>query len=904
MQTLIGTQKKISISYYMKLIFNIDYRTNWGESVYVVGDIAELGAGDYNKAPKLALNGNSQWTIELEVPNDASFTYRYFVRNDEGEVKNEWGKGNCFCGSHSPVVRFFDRWQDQPFDKPYYASAFTDCICRHSDDRKVKAERGFVTLVLAAPMVAPDDVMTVVGANPSMGEWQPQRALRMSAADFPLWKVNIPAEGLRFDTEYKFLIVKKDSGEVVSWEGGRNRTVGINPSAGEATVLRGMRFINEQKLWRGAGTAIPVFSLRSNSDMGVGDFMDLIPMVDWAVATGQKFLQLLPINDTTMSGTWTDSYPYNANSTFALHPMYLRVTELGKLKDANRQRYYDEQAAKLNALAEVDYEAANALKKEYIDEIFEQEGAATLGSDDYKNFVVQNQSWLMPYAAFCVLRDKFGTPDFNQWGKYAEYSEAIQAKVLKANSKEADKVIYVQYHLDRQMRRVHDYANSHGVAIKGDIPIGISRTSVDAWQYPQLFYMDCQAGAPPDDFSVLGQNWGLPTYNWEEMNKDGFAWWKARMVKMSDFFDAYRIDHVLGFFRIWQIPMNAVHGLLGYFNPALPFTIDELRYNYDFWLDTSVHTTPYIMEYFVEDFFGPYKNEAVKIYLKSMGGGRYRLRDEFDTQRKIVDYFASQPKNEKNSRICDGLLGLADEVLFIEDPEQKGHYHPRISAQYTYVYRSLNDYERWCFNRLYNDFFYHRHNDFWYGKAMWKLPPLINSTDMLVCAEDLGMIPSCVPAVIEQLEILSLEIQRMPKDPSSSFGNTWNYPYFSVCTTSTHDMGGIRQWWEEDRDSTQRYFNEVLHEQGASPYYAEPWVCDRIVDLHLQSPSMLCILPLQDWLSIDGSIRREDPREEQINVPANSRHYWRYRMHLTVDELIDHKEFNDYLKTKITNSDR
>lgn len=286
------------------------------------------------------------------------------------------------------------------------------------------------------------------------------------------------------------------------------------------------------------------------------------------------------------------------------------------------------------------------------------------------------------------------------------------------------------------------------------------------------------------------------------------------------------------------------------------------------------------------------------------GDGSYKLKPEFDTQRKITNHFAALPKDEKNTRLCNGLMGLVDEVLFIEDPVEKGKYHPRISAQYTYIYRSLNDYERWCFNRLYNDFFYHRHNDFWYGKAMWKMPPLIDATDMLVCAEDLGMIPDCVPAVMQQLEILSLEIQRMPKDTNTSFGNTWSYPYYSVCTTSTHDMGGIRQWWEENRENTQRYFNEVLHESGAAPYYAEPWVCDKIVDLHLLSPSMLCILPLQDWLSINGDLRRKDPREEQINVPANSRHYWRYRMHLTVGELRANKDFSEYLASKISNSGR
>ena len=578
--------------------------------------------------------------------------------------------------------------------------------------------------------------------------------------------------------------------------------------------------------------------------------------------------------------------------------MFLRLEAIGELKDKKRREYYESLRKELNALPEVDYERVNKAKAEYCREIFASDGAKTMASPEYKAFIEKNGHWLLPYAAFCVLRDRFGTPDFNKWGEYAVYSADIQAKVQAEAQTEIDFVCYQQFHLDAQMRHVHEYANSHSIALKGDIPIGISRTSADAWVDPRLFNLDCQAGAPPDDFSVLGQNWGLPTYNWEEMSLDGFAWWKARFAKMAEFFDAYRIDHVLGFFRIWQIPMDAIHGLLGYFNPALPFSESELRNNYDFWIDADLQTTPYIMDYFVEDFFGPYTREALDTYCNSAGYGRYKLKPEFDTQRKVADHFATLPKDEKHTRICDGLLGLIDNVLFIEDPVEKGKYHPRISAQYTYIYRALNDYERWCFNRLYNDFFYHRHNSFWYDKAMWKLPPLIDSTNMLTCAEDLGMIPACVPAVMQQLEILSLEIQRMPKDPGSTFGDTWSYPYYSVCTTSTHDMGGIRQWWEEDRDRSRDFYNNVLHEHGAAPYYAEPWVCDRIVDLHLASPSMLCILPLQDWLSIDANLRRENPNDEIINVPANPQHYWRYRMHLTIAELASHIEFTSYLRDK------
>lgn len=886
----------------MKLLFRIDYRTNWGESLYLCGDTALLGNGDTSRALRLEVDGDRLWHAEVELPDSvAAFTYRYIIKNEQGDTRQEWGQGHCFrpaAGVNEYDI--YDRWQDQPFDKPFYSAAFTECICRHNSagTKPLLPASGYVELCVAAPMVAPGCTLAISGEGDALGNWNPDRAIRMNSAEYPIWKAKIPAAGLNAATEYKYLIVDSANGRVVSWEGGNNRSIGVEPRENAATILAGMRFINAQTPWKGAGTAIPVFSLRTESDFGVGDFYDLKEMVDWAAAAGQTFLQILPINDTTMTGTWVDSYPYKANSIYALHPMFLRLEAIGELKDKKRREYYESLRKELNALPEVDYERVNKAKAEYCREIFASDGAKTMASPEYKAFIEKNGHWLLPYAAFCVLRDRFGTPDFNKWGEYAVYSADVQAKVQAEAQTEIDFACYLQFHLDAQMRHVHEYANSHSIALKGDIPIGISRTSADAWVDPRLFNLDCQAGAPPDDFSVLGQNWGLPTYNWEEMSLDGFAWWKARFAKMAEFFDAYRIDHVLGFFRIWQIPMDAIHGLLGYFNPALPFSESELRNNYDFWIDADLQTTPYIMDYFVEDFFGPYTREALDTYCNSAGYGRYKLKPEFDTQRKVADHFATLPKDEKHTRICDGLLGLIDNVLFIEDPVEKGKYHPRISAQYTYIYRALNDYERWCFNRLYNDFFYHRHNSFWYDKAMWKLPPLIDSTNMLTCAEDLGMIPACVPAVMQQLEILSLEIQRMPKDPGSTFGDTWNYPYYSVCTTSTHDMGGIRQWWEEDRDRSRDFYNNVLHEHGAAPYYAEPWVCDRIVDLHLASPSMLCILPLQDWLSIDANLRRENPNDEIINVPANPQHYWRYRMHLTITELASHTEFTSYLRDK------
>ena len=897
----------------MKITFQVNYRTEWGENLFIIGSPSVMGGGDAGKALAMNCSGDGTWSVTVDLPDSLDLIkYSYIVRRNDGSIRHEWGKPHSLnMTSATPDLTVLDRWSDQPDDKPYYASAFTECIFRRNQpDKPVKNRPGYLTLCVDAPMIRPDEAVAVTGEAEAMGAWQPEKALRMSDADYPVWKVNIPLQDIRHGGEYKFVILKKSDGSLVAWEKGDNRTFNLPYTKAKAAILdTGQQLVSPLTPWRGAGVAIPVFSLRSDEDFGVGDFMDLKLMVDWAVKTGQNFVQVLPVNDTTMTHRWTDSYPYNANSTFALHPMYLRPSEMGRLDDQERQRYFDNLARELNSLPALDYEKVDAAKYQYTRELFAQNGAKDLASKGFKEFFSRNAYWLTPYAAFCVLRDLNATPDMSRWGEYTVYDEKKVDEFIASHSEDINYVYYLQYHLDRQMRIVHDYARSHGVAIKGDIPIGISRTSADAWISPRLFNLDCQAGAPPDDFSVLGQNWGFPTYNWEEMAKDGFAWWKARFRKMSEYFDAYRIDHVLGFFRIWQIPVNAIHGLLGIFNRALPFSVEELRHEYDFWLDTSRHTRPLILDSMLDELFGDLADECRIHYLVSEGNGRYRLRQEYDTQRKVADRFAAlatdnKAGQEKNERLCQGLLMLLDDVLFIEDPYEKGRFHPRISAWNTMQYKTLGDYERWCFDRLYHDFFYRRNNDFWQEQALWKLPPLIDATDMLVCAEDLGMIPACVPAVMEALKILVLEIQRMPKEAWVPFGNTHNYPYYSVCTTSSHDMDGIRRWWETDPALTQRYYNEVLHEEGEAPATATPDICRRIISMHLDSPSMLCILPLQDWLSTDGVLRRQDPREELINIPANPRHYWRYRMHLTLEQLNEEKELNTRLRDMIRTSGR
>ena len=601
--------------------------------------------------------------------------------------------------------------------------------------------------------------------------------------------------------------------------------------------------------FRVAGTLIPVFSLRSRRSFGVGDFGDLRQMVDWVATTGQRLLQILPINDTTSSHTWADSYPYSCISVFALHPQYVELGALPALKSEKDRRRFDKLRQELNGLPQIDYERVNAAKLEYLQLLYEQEGKKTLATADFKAFFADNEQWLVPYAQYCHLRDAYGTGDFSSWPDHNQWNEDDRKVLSNPRNKGFKDVAFhyfVQFILAQQLRGVHAYARSRRVILKGDIPIGVARHGCDVWQEPRYFNLNGQAGAPPDDFAEDGQNWGFPTYNWDEMLRDGCQWWERRFRSMARYFDAYRIDHVLGFFRIWEIPMPAKSGLLGQFSPALALSRDEI----------------------------------------------VRAGISLETLKANV------------APIIRGGEVPSTNFLFLRDHKNPELFHPRISAQKTEAFQRLSNDEQQAFNALYEDYFYHRNNQFWYEEAMQKLPKLVKATRMLCCAEDLGMVPACVKWVMDELDILSLELESMPKEPWVRFGHVENNPRRSVATISSHDTPTLRMWWDEDYERTQDYFNNILHREGPAPHPLPGWLAQEIIQRHLDCPSMLCVIALQDWLAIDEHLRLKDANAERINIPANPHHYWRYRMHLNIEDLKHDKQFTEGIRRMIVLGNR
>ena len=895
----------------MILSFNIEYRTNWGEEVRISVSSPESGNREINQEIPLHTIDGIHWTADIEVlQSQESLRYSYSIWKDGQMTRKEWNAlPRCLhlCNDLCKVFHIYDNWKNIPEQLYFYSSAFTESLLAHHEKDSIsKSYKKGIIIKAYAPTIGNDYCLSICGNQKVLGDWDPEKAIPMNNMSFPEWHIVLDATKIKFPLEYKFILYNKKEKKAEEWEDNPNRYMADPRLKSNETIVISDRHASfKAPAWKGAGVAIPVFSLRSTHSFGIGDFGDLKHMIDWAVCTHLKVVQILPINDTTMTHTWTDSYPYNSISIYALNPIYADLKQMGKLKDKNSAAQFSAKQKELNNLSAIDYEMVSRTKWEYFRLIFKQEGAKTIASKTFITFFEHNKEWLQSYAAFSYLRDVYKTPNFHEWPRHQVFNTEEIEKMCQPDSPDYSYIAfyyYIQFHLHLQLLDATTYARQHGVVLKGDIPIGISRSSVEAWTEPHYFNLNGQAGAPPDDFSANGQNWGFPTYNWNVMEEDGYRWWMKRFQKMAEYFDAYRIDHILGFFRIWEIPIDSVHGLLGHFVPALPMDAEEIEsYGLSF---REEYLCPFIHEQFLGQIFGPHTDYVKQTFIEPTGTQDiYRMKPEFDTQRKVEAVFAG--KNDESSIwIKEGIYSLIDNVLFVPDSKETKKYHPRISVQRDYIYRVLSESEKTAFNRLYDHYYYHRHNLFWQQQAMKKLPQLTQSTRMLVCGEDLGMIPECVAWVMNDLRILSLEIQRMPKEPGCEFGHLNEYPYRSVCTISTHDMSTLRGWWEEDYQQTQRYYNQMLGHYGAAPSIATPELCEEVVRNHLNSNSIFCILSLQDWFSIDEKWRNPNVQEERINIPANPRHYWRYRMHLTLEQLMKADSLNQKIKLLIGQTER
>lgn len=917
----------------MHICFTIHYRTDWGQKLLVSGSEPELGSWDTDKAKELSYLPGNVWSGEAVFAGDGnvSFEYKYILKDDHDKIVWESGPNRAFStdGESSPAVKglthlfVVDSWRHAADkDSVFSTSAFRDVIFKNAgvvDEPSGAASKikriGHTTarFRVFAPRLEKNDRIYVIGSCAALGGWEPSKAAAMRPDTYPYWSLEVTDGSLDAGFSYKY-IIKDPSRELVMYENGPDRPVpGLSaeettPATKRLVSTPDDKFRYASK-WKGAGIAIPVFSLRSRKGLGTGEFADLKLLADWCASCGSKLIQLLPVSDTSSSMTWMDSSPYSNISVYALHPLYLNLEDIAPLSK-KMSGELDDKRRTLNSYDHMNYEEVLAVKRSFLKEIFLLEKEKFLASDAFNDFLEKNAFWLEPYAAFCLLRDKNQTTDFSKWKEYSRPTKQTIDKLVSASSPDYDKVAltyFTQYHLHKQLIDAARYANSLGIVLKGDIPIGINKHSDSCWMNPELFNMDRSAGAPPDPFSDTGQNWGFPTYNWDAMAKDGYKWWKERLSLMSGYFQMVRLDHVLGFFRIWEIPDTMTSGLMGRFNPSIPLDKNELEL--DGIRDFTRLCDAYIPRWLVKMMFGPDTEEVTSNYLESSGSGRFSLKPGFTTQRDIEKNLsltadASPAVKEKTERIKAGLSSLVANIILFPDPSKPG-FHPRMNMMDTCSFACLDERTREKLMSVYHDYFWTRQNDFWEQEAMKKLPALKSASDMLICGEDLGMVPHCVKPVMEELSLLGMRVQSMPHDGGREFGIPAEYEYLTVCATSTHDMPTMRGWWSEDPARSQRYYNTVLKLPGDAPSECAPEICSKILEQHLAAPSMWAIFPVQDILAAGKDLRRPGPaRDERINDPAASDNRWKFRLHVDLEKLIEEKDFNSGIKKMFSLSGR
>ncbi len=920
----------------MRVRFNVFCHTEWGQEVYVLGTNPELGNWDLSRARKMTYSPGHVWRTEVALHEDpfTAFNYKYLIRNEAGAlIREETGTRTFDAGMLRPVsLEFADTW-DNPSDPDslFRTAPFVETIFRHdaveahvpvSGSAPGDGPLATVRLKLVNPRVRSGDTVCVVGNIEPLGGWDSAKGAPMDPSGFPYWTLDLILNVRKIPFQYKY-VIKDCSGEIVAYEDGPERSFefsGItwaseagedevrDPQEAPLIMVTDNKFGHKMK-WRGAGIAVPVFSIRSDEGLGVGEFLDLKGLADWARETGFQLIQMLPINDTTAYMDWMDSYPYSCISVFALHPLYLNLEAMGPLPDGMTDEIASHRS-RLNASPVLEFEQVMTVKRALFRKIFEAKKDAFLASPELRAFLQDHGHWLKSYAAFSALRDYFRTGDFFEWGPYAQVTEEDIDTLTTPGSEHYETVAFyyfLQYHLHVQLSDAARYARERGVVLKGDIPIGIQKRSDSCWINPGLFHMDQSAGAPPDPFSDSGQNWGFPTYNWGEMARDNFSWWRNRMGHMAHYFQMIRLDHILGFFRIWEIPDDSYSGLMGHFNPALTLRKEEFE-SEGIW-DLDRLKKPYIPGWLVKIAFGREASRVTAQYLSEDEPGHFTLKPEFGTQRQVARHLSGSGAGAESGRaylerVEDGLFSLISDIILFEDTANSG-FHPRINMMDTASFASLDGWMKEKLMRLYYDYFYHRQEGFWREQAMVRLPVLKRVSNMLIAGEDLGMIPDCVPGVMEELCILGLRIQRMPKESDREFGYPWEYSYLTVAATSSHDMSTMRGWWEEDRARTTRYYHVVLGREGEPPLTLEPHLSQQIIRQHLDSPSMWAVFPIQDVLAMSAGLRRPgNPVVEQINVPAEPNHLWNYRVHITTGRLLDEKEFNAQLRKMIADSGR
>ena len=623
-----------------------------------------------------------------------------------------------------------------------------------------------------------------------------------------------------------------------------------------------------------SGVAVPVFSLHSKDSVGIGEFLDLVPFGDWAKKCGLNVIQILPVNDTGY-----ESSPYSARSAFALNPAFIRLQIIrgAEAFDSDIKALQKKYAG----TSKVHYSDIAREKREILRKIFDA-NYTQLNRNVALSKWIEANPWVKPYAVYAMRKEKNGEASWRSCSEDRDPTALRISALLRKSHKDALFQCWMQFEAEAQFKVASNKLTEMGIRIKGDIPILINEDSADVWCNRQYFSLDDRAGAPPDMYSYSGQNWGFPTYRWDVLEQEDFKWWRDRLAQASKFYHAYRIDHVLGFFRIWAIPQNQRTGILGHFSPAIPVSLSTLT-SAGFKKETIEYLqNPNMSKNQLRAFLGDATDACVSKYFELLPGtnDRYILKPEFNCESAVLDTAEEQ-------WIKDGLLKVLWNRIFVPGTPE-GEYYPYWYWYNTQVLGTLPQEEQKKLGEI-----LHANeaaqDSLWYANGKKLLSVLANETDMVVCAEDLGAVPHCVPSVLGELSINSLRVERWARNwdaPGQPYFEVSEYPRLSVATTSVHDSSTILGLWQEDGFDRNFFWKNHMHMASEAPQALTPDMVEAVMRNIYKANSLFVIPSMQDYLALSSSWTPKDPGDERVNTPGTvGPQNWSYKLPCSLEEL-------------------
>lgn len=659
---------------------------------------------------------------------------------------------------------------------------------------------------------------------------------------------------------------------------------------------------------RMTGISIPLGAIATKKNTVIGEFSVLPDFAKFCKNAGIEVIQLLPVND-----TGTQSSPYSGLSAFALHPIYVDLKALPEFEaiyssDKKFAKKYDSFVKEnpYDGKSRYKYDAILNKKDELLREIYKTTEIAKTGeaTEELSKWIKKNP-WIVNYAVYKNLKYKYMQASWKSWD---EKDKNLSEKEIKSRwtkkSEQKENLFYAwtQMRANEQFKKASDAVKKSGILLKGDMPILMNEDSCDAWALPNIFNQNLRAGSPVDGENPSGQNWGFPTYNWKYLKENDYSWWKDRLKNAEQYYSAYRLDHILGFFRIWAIPTRDTTAVLGHTDPYVPIKRDEFH-NAGFaddrirWLSQPHIPTGAVENItwnhesatkIMEKFCDRIGNEELWLFKESVQGDK-------DIYESDLSAFC---QGDAEGRVKDILARFWKDRAFIEITEN--NFVPLWTHPETTAWKSLSLDEQNRLNQLIDNA-ERKENELWETQSDEILSALTNSVNMIPCGEDLGANLSCLPGVMAKNKILSLRVYRWsrkwnekPEQPYVPFAEL---PKLSVCTSSVHDSSTLRQWWSEDKNGVSlfvktypKFFgiedwdNEAKNRVAEEPYSPEKGLA--FLTALASANSDFCIHPFQDFLSTDKKYWLEKEDDERINIPGTvSEFNWTYRIPCLLEEI-------------------